>query len=367
MSSHEFECPSCGGIMEFDTASQMLKCLYCDTMLSIEEYEKIRKDNQAESSEDNISTSENANDVNWEDKDSQYSDFGGNRAVYSCNSCGGEIIVEQNQGAATCPFCGNNVTFKEVFMRGRKPDYIIPFKLDKNQAKIKYKSFVKSKKLLPKNFIEENHIDEIKGVYVPYWIFNGTSHVVLNAHASKMHVRQRGKDIINENYIYQVFRDGSVDFEAVPVDGSSKIQNDITESIEPFDTNMMVEYNDAYLAGFIANQYDVDDNETRQRAMDRMANAAIYDLKQSIEGYDSVIIESDNHDTNITKTCYALYPVWLLSTTYEGESFTFAMNGQSGKFVGNLPIDKKKTILMYLAFGILFSIVFYIFGIIFGI
>ena len=41
-------------------------------------------------------------------------------------------------------------------------------------------------------------------------------------------------------------------------------------------------------------------------------------------------------------TKYALYPVWILNTTWNGEKFTFAMNGQSGKLVGNLPMDKKK-------------------------
>ena len=35
-----------------------------------------------------------------------------------------------------------------------------------------------------------------------------------------------------------------------------------------------------------------------------------------------------------------LYPVWLLNTTWNGNKYTFAMNGQTGKFVGDLPVDK---------------------------
>jgi hypothetical protein len=39
---------------------------------------------------------------------------------------------------------------------------------------------------------------------------------------------------------------------------------------------------------------------------------------------------------------YALYPVWILNTSWDGLKYVFAMNGQTGKLVGNLPMDKNK-------------------------
>ena len=44
---------------------------------------------------------------------------------------------------------------------------------------------------------------------------------------------------------------------------------------------------------------------------------------------------------------YALYPVWLLNTSYKGEKYTFAMNGQTGKFIGNLPVDNGKLAALF--------------------
>lgn len=46
------------------------------------------------------------------------------------------------------------------------------------------------------------------------------------------------------------------------------------------------------------------------------------------------------------KNKYALYPVWLLNTSWEGKQYYFAMNGQNGKFVGDLPVDKKAAVLL---------------------
>ena len=53
-----------------------------------------------------------------------------------------------------------------------KPDYVIPFKLDKKAAKAAYMRHIEGKRLLPKLFRDQNHIDEIKGIYVPFWLFD---------------------------------------------------------------------------------------------------------------------------------------------------------------------------------------------------
>ena len=87
--------------------------------------------------------------------------------TYSCKSCGGEIVGDDTMAASACPFCGNPIVLTGQFAGDLRPDLIIPFKLDKKAAKEKLQEHLKGKTLLPKVFRSQNHIDEIKGVYVP--------------------------------------------------------------------------------------------------------------------------------------------------------------------------------------------------------
>ena len=119
----EYKCPACGGAMEFDSGSQKMKCPFCDTEVSIEEFEQEQKKNPEET------RWEAGNGAQW--KEDEISGM----AVYSCQSCGGEIAADKTTGATTCPFCGNRVVLKGQFEGELRPDYIIPFKLDKRLQK----------------------------------------------------------------------------------------------------------------------------------------------------------------------------------------------------------------------------------------
>lgn len=364
MSIQEYECPACGGVMEFDAPSQKLKCLYCDTAISVDEYHKIVS--KKESAKENQNTKKEESDKLSEEEAINYG-FGKDKNVYICQSCGGEIIADKNQGASNCPFCGNNVTFKEVFTNGRRPDYVIPFQLTKDQAKLKYKEYIKGRRLLPKAFSTENHIDEIKGVYIPYWLFDTNMHVSIDCEATKVRSWSDRDYRYTETSFYDVYREGDVPFKKVPVDGSSKMPDDLTESIEPFDSTGLKEYDEAYFAGYIANQYDVDEKSSRTRARQRMTNSAVNELRNSINGYNSVSIQNQNVQATSERIGYALYPVWLLSTTWNGQNFLFAMNGQTGKFVGDLPVDKGAAIKYFALSSMIFTAVFAILEIIFRI
>ena len=91
---------------------------------------------------------------------------------YVCKSCGGEIVGDATTAATACPFCGNPVVMMGQFVGALRPDYVIPFKLDKKAAKAALMKHYGSKRLLPKVFKDQNHIDEVKGVYVPFWLFD---------------------------------------------------------------------------------------------------------------------------------------------------------------------------------------------------
>ena len=145
-----------------------------------------------------------------------------------------------------------------------------------------------------------------------------------------------------ETSYFSVYRGGTVGFERVPVDGSSKMADDLMESIEPFDFSGAVDFQTAYLSGYLADKYDVGAEESIERANSRIKKSTEDTFASTVQGYTRVWPEMTNVQFNNGIAKYALYPVWLLNTTWEGKKYTFAMNGQTGKFVGNLPLDKRK-------------------------
>ena len=236
-----------------------------------------------------------------------------------------------------------------------KPDYVIPFKLDKKAAKEAYRKHLKGKILLPKTFQDENHIDEIKGVYVPFWLFDADVDAKMRYRAIRVRHWSDSNYDYTETQYYSVVREGTLGFDRVPVDGSTKMADDLMESIEPFDFSDAVDFQTAYLSGYLADRYDVDAEKSIERANERIKNSTEEVFEGTVRGYTSVIPESKNIKLSGGKAKYALYPVWLLNTTYENKKYTFAMNGQTGKFVGNLPVDKKKYWLFFTMFFAIFG------------
>lgn len=326
----EYKCPNCGGAIEFSAENQTLKCPYCDTEFETEAFlEYVNASDSAAS--DEMTWDDNITEGNWDDS---------GLVSYICRSCGGEIIADENTAASKCPYCSNPVVMTGKLSGALKPDCIIPFKLNKNAAMDAYRRYVSNKRLLPKVFKDENHIKEIKGIYVPFWLFSADA----NASMSFSATRIRAWSDINFNYTetsyYSVYRSANMGFERIPVDGSTKMPDDLMESLEPYDFSSAVDFNTAFLAGFFADKYDVSSSASEDRANSRIKSTAKQALRDTVRGYAGVTELNGSVKLNNGSCKYAMYPVWLLSTVWNGEKYLFAMNGQTGKFVGNLPVDK---------------------------
>lgn len=327
----EYKCPCCSGIIEFDSASQMMKCPYCDTTF----------DPSAMVEMDEALNNQQPDHAEWETPQEQFSDaetYGMN--VYSCHSCGGEIVADATTGATHCPFCGNPVVLTGAFSGALKPDVVIPFKISKEEAKAALKKHMSGKKLLPKLFSKDSHLEEIKGLYVPFWLFGADVDAQFNFHATRTRMWRTGNREYTETTHFRLERAGGLSFDNVPVDGSTKMDDTMMESIEPFDMSEAIPFQTAYLSGFFADKYDVDANASIERANDRIRNSTKEAFSATTGGYGSVVSESGSVQIHNGKAKYAMYPVWLLNTKYQGKQYQFAMNGQTGKFVGDMPVDK---------------------------
>jgi DNA-directed RNA polymerase subunit RPC12/RpoP len=325
----EYKCPNCGGAITFDSASQQMECPYCGTSFSMEALRAMD-----ENPEGQREPQWNTTPSGW-----GYGETEG-MAVYACQSCAGEIVVDATTGATQCPYCGNPVVMKGQFAGALRPDAVIPFKLDKKAAVAALQKHLLKKRLLPKVFKDQNHIDEVKGLYVPFWLYDADMDANLCYKGTQSRSWTSGDYDYTETSTYNIYRGGTVSFDRVPVDGSSKMPDDLMESVEPFDWKDAVDFQTAYLAGYLADKYDVGMEESTHRANERIRRSTENAFAATVTGYSGVTPEGGYANLQSGTVRYALYPVWLLHTTWQGQKFIFAMNGQTGKFAGDLPLDR---------------------------
>ena len=347
-----YQCPACTGPLHYSESLGKLKCDYCGTEYEVAEIEAMyakkeeksveaqkkaeketeqKKQQQAKAAEEGWDTSDISD--NWG------KDAAGMKS-YNCPSCGAELICDETTAATSCPYCGNPTVVPGQF--SGVLNYVIPFKVSKKEAIEKLKMHYKGRPYLPKSFKDDNHIEEIQGVYVPFWMFDGKASGEASYKATTSKVYEKGDEEITETRHYEVSRAGSIGFEKIPVDASSKMPDDHMDSIEPYDYSGLKAFSTAYLPGFLADKYDVSVKDSQKRADTRCASTLEDALRGTVTGYDSCTLEHKQIDLKRGKVHYALLPVWMLHTKWNGQDFLFAMNGQTGKMVGDLPTSKGK-------------------------
>ena len=373
-----YQCPACTGPLQFSAATGKLECEYCGSSYEVAEMEALYAPKAAPAPElicpackeklncEGISgearcpgcgaefqmedlrayaahmAEKREDNMNWDTEAGgawQEGEADGLR-IYSCTQCGGEIVADEATGATACPYCGNPVVLTGHFAGLLKPDLVIPFKVDKNAAIEALQNHYKGKRLLPKVFKDQNHIEEVKGLYVPVWLFDADADADVQYEATKVRRWSDSEYNYTETRHYAVIRSGGIGFENVPVDGSTKMDDTLMESIEPFDISDAVPFKTAYLPGYMADKYDVDAEASIGRANERIKRSTEDAFWSTVQGYDTVMPVESNINLRSGRARYALYPVWILNTNWMGKKFTFAINGQTGKIAGDLPMDK---------------------------
>lgn len=343
-----YQCPACTGPLHFDGSIGKLKCDYCDSEYTVEEIEKLynSKNEAAEAVTADKESKVEAQAAQippggWDESELN-SDWGSDASklnAYNCTTCGAELICETSTAATICPYCGNPTIIPGKFSKALKPDYVIPFKITRKQAEAALRKYYGGKKLLPSVFSKENHIQEVQGMYVPFWLYDGKVIADMRYNAQLVNTRRTSREEITETQYYQLLRKGSVDFEKIPVDGSKRMDDALMDSIEPFDYSELKPFSLSYLPGYLADRYDMSAQECTARADERASNTAQQAMDNTTNGYGAVMLTHKNLRLKRGKVQYALLPVWILNTKWNGEQYTFAMNGQTGKIVGDLPMD----------------------------
>lgn len=352
METVNYQCPSCNGPLRFSSETNQLVCDYCGSTFVPEQIEEQyrQKQDKSDAKADEKKADKGVfkhkstgdpiqdflNRAPWADQETE------NLVSYLCSSCGAELLCEHETAVTGCPYCGNPTVIPGSLSGAIRPDYVIPFKISKEAAINSLKSYYHGKRLLPNSFKKSNHLEHIQGVYVPFWLYSGETSGTGEFECRNIRTYRQGKYQVTEIDHYEATRSGKVEFSQVPVDGSSKMPDAHMDAIEPFDYSEMVPFSVGYLPGFLTDRYDQNVEECGSRATLRMRNSFESLLRQSVNGYMEVSTTRTSVKDDFSEVKYALMPVWMLHTKWKGRDFLFAMNGQTGKLIGDLPISKGK-------------------------
>ena len=363
----EQKCPACGAPLRFDPASGKLVCDYCGTTVDLQPAAakpggkpapaspssskpkpSSGKSAAAPEEADNAANKEVMEGFDFAHMTDMVTDPNAmDLPVYNCVSCGAEVIAPAEQMALTCPYCGNNIVLTEKVSGKLRPDGVIPFKIQAKDLPEAVNRFYHGKKLLPRRFFSESTMGKVTGVYVPFWVFTGDLKGRLYYNAQTSASSRRGDYIITQTNHYKLVRDAALSFDGLPVDASGRIEDRLMDSLEPFDTSLTQPFDMRYLAGFTADRFDQPKRDMADRAKKRMKNTT-YKLVDSRAGAGYGVVTRTGGRLNASLDAkYILFPVYMFDISHAGKNYHFAVNGQTGKVVGDLPTDPGVSVLYF--------------------
>ena len=342
-----YKCKNCGGELAFDPTLGKLKCKFCDSVYDLSEYEDHDHDHEhdhGENSEAEAESGRTAAEQGYTKATDGSTDVKEDLAVYACPHCGAEVVTDKNTVATNCIFCDTPLILQEQMEGKFAPDYVIPLGVDTTKISQLYEKYIHGKPFYPKEYSTSNVIDHIKAVYLPFWMYDFITRGEMTGTGERTWTRTTRDWIITEHDVFQFLRAGSMEFKKIPVIASSKTPRDAMDSIEPFDYSKMVPFNNGYLPGFLAERYDLDENACCDPAKKRASNTFDASLTDTIGGYTAVQIGKGSIEHVVMQNDFVLLPAYILFMDYtgKGDDRLIAINGQTGKVVGNVPVDKRK-------------------------
>ncbi len=356
MSVVSYKCPNCGGELTFDPQTQKYKCEYCFSYFTEEELEAANPETKNAGEDAGSATAEKqAADSPYAagDRSQKTSDAAGTEGeavLYTCPSCGAEIVTDPTTAATFCYYCHNPVVLSGRVSGEFLPDLVVPFAIDRKKAEQSFLDFVHSKKFVPNAFFEKKQIEKLSGVYFPSWLFHVKADGVYEAKGENIHTWTSGDDEYTETEEYHVEREGDLTFEELSKNALKKANKTLVEGVWPYKLAEAKPFHMGYLSGFQAERRDMEASEFQGELTDDVNKYGKKLLRESVKGYDSVTTKKCDCRIRETEEHYALLPVWTV--TYKGKDgkmYYYTMNGQSGKVVGKLPLDRGKLFRLFLS------------------
>lgn len=354
METITYKCPNCDGGLVFDPGEQKFKCEYCQSEFTEEELLKLKpEESQAVPQEtvlqETASQEEEAQETARETPDQKAPEEDDRMMVYSCPSCGAEIVADETTASSFCYYCHNPVVLSGRLSGEYRPDFVLPFVMDKGRAETVFKEWIGRKRYVPRDFYSPGQLKLLEGIYYPYWLYSCQVEGKLEAEAARQVVSRLGSMENIETSYYNVSREGTMEVKNMAKNALKKADRQLAEAVLPFDMEKLLPFSASYLSGFRAERRDFEKQELEPELEAELHSFAAETLKEGITGYDSVTVKRHEEQFTSPVWSYALLPVWVL--TYrrkdDGKTYYFAMNGQSGKICGILPVDYKRLAVLF--------------------
>lgn len=349
MAENIYRCESCGGIMEFDIKTQSLKCPNCDSSKEINNDQSKIVEHQL--------TLDATRMIKPEEKESQ---------TMECSGCGAHIELGANDTAAKCPYCGSNYVLSNIQEAALIPDGVIPFKYDKNDVLLQFKTWIKKRWLAPNELKKLYQYGEFQGIYIPYWTFDAQADCYYTAEGGRDKRETYTDDEGNEHTRiktdwYNTSGNVSAFFDDIQVTACKSFKTGFFSGIEPFNFSQLASYAPDYISGYLAENYSIGLEEGHNEAIEKMesqlTNMAIRDVE---ERYDRARCIRISPDYSKETYKYLLVPVYSTTYSYKNETYTVIINGQTGKVKGDYPKSPAKIALIIIAIlSIVIMIVIY--------
>lgn len=346
-----YKCPNCTMPLRWDTGMKRFVCEYCDGSFRLEEIKDAADDREG---------------YDWnsykEDVDSQVLE--GTRG-YVCEFCGAEIVTDAITSATKCPYCGNVLIVSDNLTGMLRPNKIIPFEIDREQLIDLFNQYVGKKNFVPKLFKDNPVLKEIQGVYEPFWLYDSGVNGNVEYSTTKNRTWSDSKYDYLETSYFHVDVEGDMLFSNVPADGSKRLDDATMDSLEPFDYNKMIDFEPGYLSGHVAERFDVSADENLERVKLRMWESAEAQHRSNVRGYVTVSKTASHLQQHDRDVHYALFPIYVFSIMYKDKKYDYAVNGQTGKIVGELPFSKGlyrrwKWVRILIAFAAVYLLAFFL-------
>lgn len=265
--------------------------------------------------------------------------------VLTCPNCAAQIEFDPDTHADECPFCATPVVTDTGTHRYIKPRGVLPFALDERTAHKAMSDWLGKLWFAPNGLTEYARKGrKMQGIYAPYWTYDADTkshytgergtvyYVTRTVTRDGKRVQERVQKVRWRPARGRVARF----FDDILVLASRSLPKKYTDALKPWDLSALEPYQPQYLAGLRAEGYTVELEDGYQEARQHMANVIERDVRFDIGGDRQRI---HNIDTDISDVTFKhiLLPVWLAAYKYQGKTYRFVVNGQSGRVQGERP------------------------------
>lgn len=320
-----YTCPDCGAEMVYDIKRRKLHCDHCSKEMELSQVSSLGTED--------LSAAKTSDKMEGDILAGQ---------EYHCPNCGGLMVAKDKETSTNCAYCGAPMILADRLSGKRRPAKLLPFQMDRQDAEKAFRKWCRNGRFSPRGFTSAENIQRLRGMYIPYWLFQFDTRVDISAQATRVRVFRQGDYQITETEFYDIQRAYKLQYKDIPLDASQQLEDSEMAKLEPFNFSELKAFNMPYLAGFDSSSYDFDETEMAPSAKSKVEKYARDYAQGAVSGYSMVHLNSHTINFEREDEAFIFVPIWFVDYNYHGKVYKFMMNGQNGRIAGTPPTSRGK-------------------------